>query len=383
VVNLASLAAQRHSVAHEMAQRAKRSSRSIEPVPAEDVRTGLWHLIELAAAYEGRGVDVGGSVDESDARTLNEVTRLLLKHREEQRARQRDAVQAQQLRVLEKQYRTVRNDGTVIPQEIQDRIVGALYGLDVQLSEADLDELVILPGNVETRKSKGDPRRLRPPDPAELTIKGGGGPADAARKTLAKILGRSPRTLATVKKRAGALTLARVAFGRWVTDAAREAYIAECRDCRQEAAKPSARSVRSLGEIDEASGRGLDSMMESQVLDFLTEKVFLPALLPNLTAPDARLVVLDVLGEKFQSSCELVERLVNSEPDVLEAALRGETEGIRDGLRNLVVARRAPDEAAVLRAKIDLMRALRQELLQAARDRFMAALVDNAAPSYS
>src|SRR6478735_5236384 len=79
----------------------------------QEVRTAVRHLLELAAAAEGLGLELGELAvsNSDDARTLNSVVRLLLNHRARQRDAQRDSVHVHLVEQLRDTYRRARAEG--------------------------------------------------------------------------------------------------------------------------------------------------------------------------------------------------------------------------------------------------------------------------------
>lgn len=153
----------------------------------DDVRLALAHFFELAAAYEGVGVDAVGGDRKADAETLAAVTQALLKHRAKQRAQQRDVAQASALRLLTEAYRAAKQQSQ---HDLQAQIIKTFDDFGLAVTDDELDKLVIFyeQDNESTKtaaisRSNGFTKTGDSADAYEITIKGEGGPADAAKTT--------------------------------------------------------------------------------------------------------------------------------------------------------------------------------------------------------
>jgi hypothetical protein len=246
---------------------------------AETVRTALLHLAELAAAYETRGIDVADPDNsDDDTATLTRVTALLLKHREHQRRRQRNAILGMLLRAVGEEYRTVAANEELTAFDVGEKLRATLRLFGVEPTEDELNELVI----PRDRTTGVDPNELD-----EITIKESGGPAEAAKQALARTTGLSMGTLSEAKRYQGSPN--RTAFGRWITPIARDAYLRDVIDGEKTSANESTASVATTSSADEASGRRLDALFERVSRDLFTTDTGLLALLTGApTSPGMR-----------------------------------------------------------------------------------------------
>jgi hypothetical protein len=231
----------------------------------DEIRTAALHLLELAAAYEGRGVVVaeGGSEDPG---TLAKAVGVLLTHRAEQRRRQRDAVVASLTTAVSEDYRNFGDDESKPALWLWERALGLCNELGLKATDSELGALVI------DRKSDD---RIRP----LLKDKGTPGPVVTAEATLAEAIGLSERTVATARansrRRDTSTLVARHAFGRWVPKETLEAY------CCEVVASPQgeAPSLSDLATMNESHGRHLDLAIERLLRStFTTESGLLAAL---------------------------------------------------------------------------------------------------------
>ena len=212
------------------------------------VKTALLHLTELAAAAEGNGVELPGQLDTSDEdqKVLDKVTGILLKHRERQRQRQRDAICDSLVDWLAKLYTSFgrTSDAPAFRTAVHEMFQLA----PVRPTDDELKQLMLpLDGGSDA-------------DGNALSIKGLGGPVDAAKSAVGKTVGRGSSTLATVRAKGGRLAAARLAFGRWVPPGAAETYLREA--CRVQAAALVHAEPPTLGELkfpSEAVGQHIDA----------------------------------------------------------------------------------------------------------------------------
>jgi hypothetical protein len=385
VVNLATLGGRRHPVAQEMAPKKKVSRRPKGGVPSvADVRTALLHLAELAAGFEGRGVTVTGANDARDrvrdAATLTKVTALLLKHRSRQRDRQRNAVYGFLMRVLGAKYRDVRDADDRAPLDIQDRIVEAFAPFGFELSDSDLDELVILPEvALESRRTAAKGRSngaaitpIAERELDELTIKDCFGPSEAAKATLARVLDRGLGTLGTAKREAEWLPLARVAFGHWVGSGALHEYLDERSRPTSNSAKPFAGSMSSLHDVSEAAGQILDPAVERMTRELFTTT---GGLLMLVTEPPGSERVRK-WQDDFYARCSLrnalVWVLIGDELALAQRRIAGVPQLgqlVLDAARALIAALTAGDEPTIEHAARALRLAVFAEVLESDRAR--------------
>jgi hypothetical protein len=265
-----------------MAQRANTPrGTTASPPTVEEVRLALSHFVELAAAFEGRGVALAGGPRDADINTLTDVTRALLRHRAVQRRSQADLVHGLAVNVLAEAYRGAQN-GTQL--DLQTRMVEEFGQLGIELSDADLDQLVVLwaVDKDEARLAaiaRSNPTTTRAASdsgPEEVTIKGSGGPVEAAKKTLGSVLDRGTRTLHDVKEAVEETPPMRAAFGRWIGTAERHRYVDELRASwlkepgSAHAATLLSGSLGSLKQLEEARGDVFDATVEKGALAFLT-----------------------------------------------------------------------------------------------------------------
>ncbi len=221
---------------------------SAAQVKHPDVKTALLHLTELAAAAEGNGMALPDQLDTSDEdqKVLDKVTGILLKHRERQRQRQRDAICDSLVDWLAKLYTSFGQTGDAPAYRSAVREMFQLA--PVRPTEDELKQLILpLDGGSDA-------------DGNALSIKGLGGPVDAAKSAVGKTVGRGSSTLATVRAKGFSLAAARLAFGRWVPPGAAETYFRKA--CRVQAAALTRAEPPTLGELkfpSEAVGQHIDA----------------------------------------------------------------------------------------------------------------------------
>jgi hypothetical protein len=223
----------------------------------EAVRTAALHLLELAAAFEGRGMIVGNAGADDQA-ALAEAVRALLGHRAGQRRRQRDGTLASLVRAISEDYRHFLRNENESALWLQERVTELSRQLGFQLNDGDLDALVV-------ERSSDD----------ELAITGGinQGPVVTAEKALAKAVNRSERTIAKARSAAQGLhpsvLFVRHAFGRWVPLEIVHAYTRELLESQRSAR---ATGLSGLGELQEESGVPLDRAVERAMRLMFTTK---------------------------------------------------------------------------------------------------------------
>lgn len=139
------------------------TSASPPPLSIEDLHLALAHLLELAAAYEGRGVSTkpkqGKYGDESSGRawvctretgsdhgdyddendTLTAVVNLMLKHRRAQRQRQLEAISEEAMFVLGELFWSLRDEGDECRSELRSRIQEYWHTLGFEPTDAQLE----------------------------------------------------------------------------------------------------------------------------------------------------------------------------------------------------------------------------------------------------
>lgn len=144
-------------------------------VRALDLRAAVVHLIDIAVCHERAGALVP---DEGSTRTLARVVRLLFEH---QRRRQGLRVrEAELMAAVAGVYRAVRRQPDMSKPEQEARLIRACATQRLKLSVSALARL--------TRSAD--------------QIVAARGPVECAAISVGKILGRSPRTMATRRKEA-------------------------------------------------------------------------------------------------------------------------------------------------------------------------------------
>jgi PAS domain-containing protein len=267
----------------------------------EDVRTAVLHLVELAAAYEGRGVEVDEppGIDADDTKTLREVVSALKAHRAAQRLRQRNAALRLLSDILGDAYRNFAGNGQLTAGDLQDWVGGILRLLGVTPTDAELDDLVIdrelrpetytprKPVPKKTAQGDGDRnpalRQLEHPGGgrADVTIRTAGGPVEAAKHTLSRAVGRSLGTIADAR-RSKQHSLARHAFNRYVPRGMRAAYVRELHEALPSRAANESARLADLGDVGEPVGLVLDLVVESGARLVMGSDDLLPLLVPTL-----------------------------------------------------------------------------------------------------
>lgn len=364
-----------------MAQRANTPrGTTASPPTVEEVRLALSHFIELAAAFEGRGVALMGGPRDADLNTLTDVTRALLGPRAVQRRSQADLVHGLAVNVLAEAYRGAQN-GTQL--DLQTRLVEEFGQLGIDLSDADLDQLVVLwaADKNEARLAaiaRSNPTTTRAASdsgPEEVTIKGSGGPVEAAKKTLGSVLDRGTRTLHDVKEAVEETPPMRAPFGRWIGTAERHRYVDELRaSWLKEPGSAHAAllsgSLGSLKELEEARGDVFDATVEKGALAFLTTA---EGLLSIVTAESDSPTLKEAqrqFHERWSSRAKLLLGLIAIAPDLAEerlAELPGVSARVYDAARPLIAAFQTADEAAGKAVLLRFNAAVALDVIESAR----------------
>jgi hypothetical protein len=168
---------------------------------ADDVRTALEHLIELAYCREH-----GGPITDEQAETaLTKVTRILLRHRDEVLRPSRQAFLAILEHELGDVLKAYADDANATAQTLEDE-VNRLFTEkhNFILNEADLEELVIEKAFIQ---STTDEKQA--------------GPVETARYLVGKVFGGSHGSLAKWKSRhaksveVGLPPVPSMAYGLW------------------------------------------------------------------------------------------------------------------------------------------------------------------------
>jgi hypothetical protein len=379
-VNLAELGARRHSVAQEMAQ-PEESHQERNGLPVERIRRLVGHLIELGAACEGHGVDVGGGDPDDDLRTITAVLGLLEEHLERQRQRQLDPLHGTILDLIADTYRASKS---LTAYELQTHLIEKFRFLGVELIPDELDEIVV-PWDVEkagarqaaVARSYGPANNTSADEgPEEVTIKESGGPVDAAKKTLGSVLKRGTRNLGTTRQRTLKAPMARVAFGRWVSASARSKYAQEV--CTlwqrvQEAAaleKPLSGTLSSLRRLGEESGMTVDAFVERFTLDLFTTTDGLLAILSAESRTPQLLEIQRQFHERLSFRVALYSMFIAVDlksADERLARMTPMNERIRGAAQSLITTLRSGIEESVGAAHRELQLAVAADTLELAR----------------
>lgn len=328
----------------------------------QDVRTAVLHLVELAAAYESRGIEVAlphaandadrrafAKVEADDRRTLEKVVELLLKHLKRSRLEQRNAIIGAQIHALSEVYR----DGTNLSAaDLQKNIIDLLGLWKIEPTDEQLDELV----------------KLR--DGETGSIKELGGPIDAAKNALAKSVGLSEGTVASVRRRTPFMPLPRIAFGHWVMISKRNAYMGEHCEFDRNASMQHAGSLLSLREIDVTTGVVLDSTIERLTRELTTTDGLNHLVLSSSKAPQV-IEFQEQFRRRWSERCRFYLALIEVCPDAIEKCLEEPSsldKELRDSIRALIDARRNLDANAVDLAQQNMGLALWKSVIESGRD---------------
>ncbi len=266
----------------------------------EEVRLAVLHLVELAAAFEGRGLQLDEAVEalDDDVRVLREVTDALLRHRREQCVRRRDAWLPPLSRGLEEAYRAFRRDDSRTAFELQEVILRGLEAVGITPSETELDVLV-MERDLETADNMEDGTEQ------SISIGTVGGPAAAAKEALSETAGRSSRSIGYLRqppsswlpslRKSAAMLPVRIAFHRWVPRRARAAYvIALHEEVLQHAREQRVR----LGDLVKEDGGAVDLAVEGVVRAIATRLSSVRPLAQEVDEAASALqrTILDVIG---------------------------------------------------------------------------------------
>ncbi|MBK8994602.1 MAG: hypothetical protein IPM35_02475 [Myxococcales bacterium] len=236
----------------------------------EEVRTAVVHLVELAAAFEGRGASLSDKPDDvqlyehfgweppvdserfdDDERCIADVVRMLTQHREKQRLRQRNAILERLLYLLDQLYTAFRDEA--VPAHERRRRLD-LTCLQFWISP-DAESLM----------------------PREQDL---GAPMTAAKNVLEATIGLSESTFAKIRSEPQPLDDARRPFGRWVPRHERADYVAQL---HQELAATTEREpvpLWALKELDEPLGLLQDRRVEAFIGEVGSDLTQLDNLLP-------------------------------------------------------------------------------------------------------
>jgi hypothetical protein len=350
---------------------------------AEEVRRALAQFVELAAAYEGAGVEVPAGDRAADAKVLTLVTRALLSHRDGQRLQQRDVAHAIGHTLVARAYEANQNSTQL---DLQEQLVREFGELGVVLSDDDLNTLVIFyerDGQIgrheASARSNGfadEHEEDASSEDDEVTVKGEGGAVQAAKKTLGTILGWSKRGFHDVIRRASRLPFCRVAFGRWVGRSARNKYLRELLAAwEQDAAAgetPWAGSLESLRTIAESVGDKLDSAVERLTLSTFTTTEGLLWILSTDSEVDAISKAQDTFRKRCILYASLITCLIAIDPDTAEQRFAelprpGLSDDLVAATRPLISALKARNKDATEQAVAVFQSAVILHLIESAR----------------
>jgi hypothetical protein len=313
VVKLARLALCRHSVAQTMAQTAQQTV-SVDPDLAR-VRAAFVQYAEVVAAYAGYGVEVDQPDAErrADCNFLVEVTNMVLQHRAKQRVRQRNAAYNCLGSALAEDYAKLRDGKIADDGELRSNIVAMCGELGFSPTPEELNVLA-MPVESDVVEADGRP----------LSIKEAGGPMEAAKLALAKVVGRSVGTLVTAGRRANVLLIGRRAFGRWVPPrmviAFLDGLILESTAPKREVPPL---PMRALYDVDDTSGEALDRFVEILTAQFATPQRLRVAFNSPTRGPYGerfRRQLTDVHAERERAVLEVIS-LLEIFPTFAEARL--------------------------------------------------------------
>lgn len=302
----------------------------------ESVRTAVLHLIELAAAYEGRGTDlepVPGKDDDvfrhfgrepspqpaahdDDTACLEVVVRELLRHRQHQRLLQRNAIVDRLVVELASMFRAFKNDELTHAQ-IDERMQLISAGLCLEVG-AHFDYLT--------------------PEKSEITEVGG--PVEAAKEAIRGMVNLGKTRISEIRKDPPLLDDACRPFGRWVTRRQRLAYVQDVHADVLRQTENVLLSFPQLGALDEDEVAGLvqDRRVEGRFRDAFEQPQLLSALLGN---------------ERWQRLLDAIETRVRTNiTEVLEGgapamAIIDLPESIQERLGTYIAAREAHGEESI------------------------------------
>lgn len=323
----------------------------ISGLKRDDVRTAVLHLVELAAAFEGHGaslLDEPAEADvhahfgweppperesfEDDEACLTKVVDLLVKHREKQRLRQRNAILERLLHLLSELYAAC-DSGEVSTEELRHRL--------------DLMCLMfwIAP----------EPERLLPPGSKASA------PITTAKQVLESVLGLDERTLGKMRGEPQPLDEARRPFGRWVTRNARAAYVLELHEEALVRTERGPMPLWEMKELDEAVGLLQDRRVEAFIGEFGSNVELASLLLP----PERRTAFRKRLNMERTEASEALKKAIES----------GDLSTLPEYLRAAAVAyhsvhRTDSDQSRVAREELDgaLERAGRERAVTSFRE---------------
>jgi hypothetical protein len=277
--------AQHHPVAPKMAP--KNQPQTTPQV--DDVRAALLHIAEVAAAFEGRGLDVRArrSTD-SDVALLAGVTLLAQKHLAEQRRSQRNAL----LKMIMGEaaakmagYRKERLESYALEQGMR----ASLRALGFSPTQAELETLV--PDDADLDPNNRDPE----------SVKALRGPSEAAKHGLARAVGLSTGTIAEAKRRDDRVL--RSSFGRVVSPMSRRDYLIELSNLADE---PEPVALAALADMNESAGSALDQALGSLAHETLTERWVVHAIcLDEQAAPELR-EIRRTFDDKVKERCAVL-----------------------------------------------------------------------------
>lgn len=327
-----------------MARKRTRKTVQIDP---EDVRIAVYHLIELAAGFEGRGADAalrkGEKSDllahygwdpteedetfEDDARCLEKVIKLLLAHRRRQQEAQRNAFIEGLVFTLAQVYRAYRRDPDISALTLETKLKHFCGQLGLHVSD---DELVLL-----APERGGD-------DDADIdgeadTIRAMEGAVESAKTIVGKLVGLSFRRIREIRDEEGhPLAFARRPFGRYVPRQGRLGYVVDLHmELERTSASPSI-AFRDLRDFHESTSVAVDRVVENLMARAVVDSAFRATVLPReaqarLAAAEeedaaklrAHVENLITSGPSAVASSDLPEALRTAALQVAEAAARG------------------------------------------------------------
>jgi hypothetical protein len=231
-------------------------------VTVEEVRTAVLHFIELAAAFEGRGLDTnlsGGPFSEvleslgwdahtqpesfaEDRRCLAAVVHALLHHRRQQRIRQRNGLLEGLVFSLSEIYRSYNDDTDTRAPDLKESVRNAFDTVGITVNDSELDQLIL--ERVESDEEGAEDGRA-------WSIRGLGGPVEAAKTVIGRLVRLSAGTIAGAQRTPHPLNMARRPFGRWVPRQARVAFAAWIHDVAFQSTNSGRVTLTDLGTFEE------------------------------------------------------------------------------------------------------------------------------------
>jgi hypothetical protein len=341
----------------------------VSPPAVDDVRTAVLHLVELAAAFEGRGFplahvpgknanvyraagfDINGPAEtfDADLACLMDVVHRLLRHRADQRRLQRNGIIEAAAHHFADLYRQFKESAEPDISKLETMLAEASARLGIELTEDDYVALA----------------------PDEDDIRAAGGPADAAREALHAAVGLSPRMLSEIKREPRPFDVFRRAFGRAVLRPERAAYAEELHDELLGSTSGARIHWADLKTNGEPAGRVLDRRIEALVPELLRSALW-PAVLADRGA------TLDQLcSDERESIAAAFARAVNVNESGVVSLHAGLVARLPERLRQLADRRLridAPDALEVWQADVD--RAIAEEAIATVQERLVRGVAE-------